>query len=110
MSFKAAVIPSDPAQTIWAHEFENYLDIQEAVGGTFDCVHLNLLGQEVTAWCHDEGLIFGMEKNYIIASLFGIDLRGQVVLSGGADAHGETLPLDPTILDALIQASQHTNS
>jgi hypothetical protein len=70
---------------------EGHTDIQKLVGGHFDCVSTNVGREDVAfvGYVHDEGLLIGLEYNYLASALFGRDLVGDCVLLWGLSPDGE---------------------
>ena len=70
---------------------DGYKDIQKLVGGNFDCVSTNVGRDDVSfeGYVHDEGLLIGLEYNYLASALFGRDLVGDCVLLWGLSPNGE---------------------
>jgi hypothetical protein len=70
---------------------DGYKDIQKYVGGNFDCVSTNVGRDDVSfeGYVHDEGLLIGLEYNYLASALFGRDLVGDCVLLWGLSPDGE---------------------
>ena len=69
---------------------DGYKDIQKLVGGNFDCVSTNVGRDDVSfeGYVHDEGLLIGLEYNYLASALFGRDLVGDCVLLWGLSPNG----------------------
>lgn len=70
--------------------------LQNAVGGLVDVVDSD--SGESTIWVNDEGLLMGLETNFVgtyLARKLGrrVTLVGPVVLTGGVGEDGETLPI-----------------
>jgi hypothetical protein len=76
--------------------------LQESVGGYIQAVDID---NETTMWVNEEGKLNQLPHNPI-AQIFwnatygqGTDyIVGDIVLTGGADENGETLPLSPESL------------
>lgn len=73
---------------------DDYQNIQAIVGGNFDCVRYNgegLNGEPVTlcGYVHDEGLLLGMETNYLASMLFGRMIVGPCVVTYALSPNGE---------------------
>lgn len=70
---------------------DGYKDIQKLVGGNFDCVSTNVGRDDISfeGYVHDEGLLIGLEYNYLASALFGRDLVGDCVLLWGLSPEGE---------------------
>jgi hypothetical protein len=64
--------------------------IQHFVGGCIDAVRTELEdGTVIVGYCHDEGLLLGMETNWFASALFNQQLCGPVVLVSGTSPDGE---------------------
>lgn len=64
--------------------------IQHYVGGCIDAVRTELEdGTVIVGYCHDEGLLLGMETNWFASALFNRQLAGPVVLVSGTSPSGE---------------------
>jgi hypothetical protein len=64
--------------------------IQHYVGGCIDAVRTELEdGTVIVGYCHDEGLLLGMETNWFASALFNQQLCGPVVLVSGTSPSGE---------------------
>ena len=64
--------------------------IQHYVGGCIDAVRTELEdGTVIVGYCHDEGLLLGMETNWFASALFNQQLCGPVVLVSGTSPDGE---------------------
>jgi hypothetical protein len=64
----------------------DYKNIQDIVGGCFDCVRYDgegFNGEPVVlcGYVHDEGLLLGMETNYLASMLFGRMIVGPCVVT-----------------------------
>jgi len=70
---------------------DGYKDIQKYVGGNFDCVSTDVGRDDVSfeGYVNDEGLLIGLEYNYLASALFGRDLVGDCVLLWGLSPDGE---------------------
>jgi len=70
---------------------DGHKDIQNLVGGHFDCVSTDVGREDVSfvGYVHDEGLLIGLEYNYLASALFGRDLVGDCVLVWGLSPNGE---------------------
>ena len=71
----------------------DYKNIQDTVGGCFDCVSYNgegLNGEPVTlcGYVHDEGLLLGLETNYLATMLFGRMIVGPCVATYALSPNG----------------------
>lgn len=64
--------------------------IQHYVGGCIDAVRTELEdGTIIVGYCHDEGLLLGMDTNWFASALFNQQLCGPVVLVSGTSPDGE---------------------
>lgn len=64
--------------------------IQHYVGGCIDAVRTELEdGTVIVGYCHDEGLLLGMDTNWFASALFNQQLCGPVVLVSGTSPDGE---------------------
>ena len=73
---------------------DDYKNIQDMVGGHFDCVRFNGQGVngEPVALCgyvHDEGLLLGLETNYLASMLFGRMIVGPCLVTYALSPNGE---------------------
>jgi hypothetical protein len=71
---------------------------QDAVGGYVDALTVSSM---VTVFMHDSGM-FELPQNNVAMLLFSRPMWGDVVMVGGVDAEGNTLPL-PTIFHKRIK-------
>lgn len=80
----------------------------EAIGcKTMDLVRLDC---DLDLWCDDEGLLNGSEENILATALrqifhrvsYELPLTGNVVLTGGCDSEGETMPLTQQTRDRAV--------
>lgn len=100
MSIRVIHIPADPSaghQVVEISDKEPSDKIHELVDGSFQCIELN---DDVFVWVNEEGKLRGLPWNQRAQILWderygrGTDfLVGSAVLTGGADARGETLGL-----------------
>lgn len=72
---------------------DDYKNIQDIVGGCFDCIRYDGQGLdgEPVALCgyvHDEGLLLGMETNYLASLLFGQVVVGPCVVTYALSPNG----------------------
>lgn len=70
---------------------DTYEDIQSHVGGVFDVVVSDCGGQpdvQFVGYVHDEGLVLGLEMNYLATALFTREIRGGVVVMWGLNENG----------------------
>ena len=91
-----------------------YNQLRDAVGGLIQPVDLN---SDFTLWCNEEGkLINGMEINTIGTHLYEKSyamtdvIMGNIVLTGGTDDEGETLPLPSTWLAYVEEIAERLRS
>lgn len=97
-AFRALTIDVDGTTAVqtWDTTDDTLPHLQRAVGG---CVDVVALTGDLDMWLNDEGLLIGLPVNILatgIAALHGLTHQvyvGPVVLTGGADAEGNTLPL-----------------
>ncbi len=93
--------------------------MQNAVGGNIEAVYgwssPDAEVFDVTFFCHDEGRILNQPVNWQATTLWwrtnpampGVDhLRGVVVVTGGADEDGNTLPVPDTVVEMLERAGE----
>lgn len=71
----------------------DYKNIQDIIGGCFDCVSYSgegLDGKPVTlcGYVHDEGLLLGLETNYLASMLFGRMIVGPCVVTYALSPNG----------------------
>lgn len=72
---------------------DGYKNIQDIVGGCFDCVRYDgegFNGEPVVlcGYVHDEGLLLGMETNYLASMLFGRMIVGPCVVTYALSPNG----------------------
>lgn len=91
-----------------------YNQLRDAVGGLIQPVDLK---PDLTLWCNEEGkLINGMEINTIGTHLYEKSyamtdvIMGNIVLTGGTDDEGETLPLPSTWLAYVEEIAERLRS
>jgi hypothetical protein len=91
-----------------------YAQLRDAVGGLIQPVDLK---PDLTLWCNEEGkLIRWLEPNVIGTHLweksFGMTdvIMGNIVLTGGTDDEGETLPLPSTWLAYVEEIAERLRS
>ena len=91
-----------------------YNQLRDAVGGLIQPVDLK---PDLTLWCNEEGkLIRWLEPNVIGTHLweksFGMTdvIMGNIVLTGGTDDEGETLPLPSTWLAYVEEIAERLRS
>jgi hypothetical protein len=73
---------------------EDYMSIQNLIGGCFDCVRADVTSPDgdlitVVGYVHDEGLILDLETNWLASALFSQEIRGDVVIVSGTSPSGE---------------------
>lgn len=61
--------------------------INELVGGWFDCVSIQQLG--IVIYVHDEGLLIGLEPNVTASTLSNRLIAGDVLICGSLNSRGE---------------------
>ena len=93
---------------------DEYAQLRDAVGGLIQPVDLK---PDLTLWCNEEGkLIRWLEPNVIGTHLweksFGMTdvIMGNIVLTGGTDDEGETLPLPSTWLAYVEEIAERLRS
>jgi len=91
-----------------------YNQLRDTVGGLIQPVDLK---PDLTLWCNEEGkLINGMEVNVIGTHLYEKSyamtdvIMGNIVLTGGTDDEGETLPLPFTWLAQIEELAERLRS
>ena len=57
---------------------------------------------EFTAWCNEDGLYVEANWNPIAEKLFDLSIRGPIAITGGVDDEGETLALDPDLMERFV--------
>jgi hypothetical protein len=68
---------------------DDFKSIQGFVGGHFDCVRIEAAdGTVIVGYVHDEGLLLGMEMNWLASALFQRELVGPCVIVGGTSPNG----------------------
>lgn len=88
--------------------FQNYEDLQSAVGGAFDVVRTDLGRKDVAllGYVNDNGLLTGEEYNYLATALFKQNLVGNVVVTWGLSPNGEYDGDDYDIPEAMVEFIQ----
>lgn len=88
--------------------FQNYEDLQNAVGGHFDVVRTDLGRKDVAllGYVNDIGLLTGLEYNYLATALFKQNLVGNVVVTWGLSPNGEYDGDDYDIPEAMVEFIQ----
>lgn len=68
----------------------DYTDLQQAVGGLFDVVStdMNTEGVSIVGYINDEGIMLGLEMNYLASNLFKRELYGNCVIVWGLNDEG----------------------
>lgn len=109
---KAAVFNTDNTGGIVDFEGDTLVNlIRETVGGPFDCVTLRQLG--LTMWVHDEGKLLDQPLNPFGTILWNAEFNstdvivGNILITGGTDAEGNTLGLSQEFIDTVLVPSQH---
>jgi hypothetical protein len=83
---------------------DSYEKLSGAVGGMIQAVDV---ADDLTLWCNEEGKLIGLQPNIIGTSLweqrFGATdiIAGNIVLTGGPDDEGDSLPLSAAWLENL---------
>lgn len=108
--YQALFIPADMADAPRWVEIHKYTDIQDLVGGNFDVIRRSQFTRglihvyvDCDMWVHDEGLILDLPLNTWATHITGLGVRGNVVMTGGADTQGNTLALDRQQGDDIIR-------
>ncbi len=88
--------------------FQNYEDLQNAVGGAFDVVRTDLGREDVAllGYVNDIGLLTDLEYNYLATALFKQNLVGNVVVTWGLSPNGEYDGDDYDIPEAMVEFIQ----
>jgi len=73
---------------------DDYKNIQQVIGGAFDCVRYvgeDMDGKDIVlaGYVHDEGLLIGMEMNYLATMLFSQIIVGPCVVTYALSPNGE---------------------
>lgn len=108
-TFKAVIIPvkGDTVEVEWEHPV--YPKLREALGGWLEAVSPH---EKVTLFMDEEGKLKGLPVNPIATWLWwflqpetrGVDtINGTVVVTGGTDEDGETLPVDPMMAELIAK-------
>lgn len=108
---KGVLIPADDQTPTTAVEFDsdNMENIQQYVGGYFQCVDI----PSGSIWCNEDGRASGFSVNKRASLLLyterpefiGNDvLVGDVLVLGGTDSHGNTLGAPNHLIDRLVQS------
>lgn len=82
----------------------DYTDYQKAVGGLITGVYSRALPEDTTIFANDEGLLIGMDYNFVASSLVGTHLVGPVVFAGPPDEEGEVTDVTQEVT-ALVLAN-----
>jgi hypothetical protein len=70
---------------------DDYISIQNLVGGNFDCVRTDLGKPDevaIVGYVNDMGLVINLELNYLATALFGREIRGDAVVTWGLSPNG----------------------
>jgi hypothetical protein len=92
--------------SIDAYEIDGTLEaMQRLVGGLIQPIDL---AEDVTMWVNEEGLLLDLPYNHLattFCAIYSIDtyICGDVFLTGGVDANGNTLPLKKEYADYLLE-------
>jgi hypothetical protein len=93
---KAVIISTEGHKSVVEFEFgKSYQLLSDAVGGMIECVGL----KDADLWCNENGIAEGLELNMIASAIYSDafnasnPILGNVIITGGADAEGETLGL-----------------
>lgn len=88
--------------------FQNYEDLQNAVGGHFDVVRTDLGRKDVAllGYVNDIGLLADLEYNYLATALFKQNLVGNVVVTWGLSPNGEYDGDDYDIPEEMVEFIQ----
>lgn len=85
---------------------DSYSVLSDAVGGYIECVELN---PGLSLWVNEEGKLIGLPTNQVATriwdTVFGFNtdiIKGDVILTGGADSEGNTLGLSDEMV-ALVE-------
>jgi hypothetical protein len=85
MGTQALLIPANPDEQVEAITLQGgYQELQRYVGGTFDVVR----GDNIVTYCHDEGLLIGLEPNLRASLLCNQLIVGDVVVVGSLNVNG----------------------
>lgn len=108
-SYRGIIVPADPLKNCEMRTFTHYTQLQEAIGGHFDCTAwVTTDGQQFDVWVHDEGLLLELDLNITILMMVNHftghvpTLVGDAVVTGGADAAGRSLDVPNEIADQLM--------
>ncbi len=93
---KAVIISTEGQKSVVEFEFrKSYQLLSDAVGGMIECVGL----KDADLWCNENGIAEGLELNMIASAIYSEafnasnPILGNVIITGGVDAEGETLGL-----------------
>lgn len=83
-------------------ECNGLADLQAGVGGgyitgVYVTQHGLLVGEDVTGYANDEGLLIGMPYNTRASLMFGQDLVGPILVGGAINSEGNTTALTPMV-------------
>ncbi|AEK07139.1 hypothetical protein JOEDIRT_124 [Mycobacterium phage JoeDirt] len=116
-SGKALVInPDGTTETIQFERGSELAKLQGLVGGYIEAVYGYTSAKaeepDVTLFCNEEGKILNQPVNFMATTLWwslnryatGVDhLHGVVVVTGGADRNGDTLPVPGKVAELVEQ-------
>jgi hypothetical protein len=92
-------------------EVDNYTDIQHIVGGgNFDVSRFEWEGEEVDLFMYDDIGVENMLPNHYCRYLFDANVKGVVLLGGGADHLGVTRPVGPKLMTHIMRSIHHRNN
>ena len=93
---KAVIISTEGHKSVVEFEFgKSYQILSDAVGGMIECVSL----KDADLWCNENGIAEGLDLNMIASAIYSEafnasnPILGNVIITGGVDAEGETLGL-----------------
>ena len=93
---KAVIITTEGNKSVVDFDFGNsYQVLSDAVGGMIECVGL----KDADLWCNENGIAESLELNMIASAIYSEafnasnPILGNVIITGGVDAEGETLGL-----------------
>lgn len=97
---KAIVLhPGGVVESIGFDSATELSQLQAAVGGYVQAVNLN---RNTTLWCNEDGRMLNLPTNAAATQLWqklrpdtADTVRGSVVVTGGTDGSGESLPVAP---------------
>ena len=107
-TYRGIVIPADVTKDCYEQTFSHYTELQKTIGGNFDVVAMSTPdGIPFDIWCDDEGLLKQLDLNVTVLMLVNEltghvpTIVGDVVVTGGADAQGRSLDIEPKIEAAI---------